>query len=230
MINNVNSTWNSTPVYKDSQDIMGKDDFLRLMIEQLKNQDPLNPMDNEQFASQLAQYSSLEQLTNINSSLRESIDANYMLTQSINNTLTATLIGKEVKFDSQALIKQGNNRAGFGYTLSSNVSNVTVNIYDASGKLVRKMENQNNTQGEHKLSWDFTDNDGKKLPDGNYRVEIEVKNGEQNYMAQVFQYGFISGVKFTDFGTKILIDGREYLLSDITEILDSTDNSNSGGR
>lgn len=232
MINGlVNTGNNNQPIYGDSKDVMGKDDFMKLMIEQLKHQDPLSPMESQEFAAQLAQFSSLEQLSNLNSSMNESIDANYVLTQSINNTLTATLIGKEVKFSGNKLHNDGTNTANFGYTLPANASNVTVSIYDASGNIVKKFENQTSVQGDHKLSWDFTDNDGRKLNNGEYTIKVEVESDGDNPMtAEIFQHGAITGVRFTENGTKILIDGKEFLLSDVLEIINPSQITQTGDK
>jgi len=72
---------------------MGKEDFLRLFTTQLKAQDPLNPMDSTQFTAQLAQFSSLEQLTNINTSLANMVSSQY----SLQNVMATGMIGKEVQ-------------------------------------------------------------------------------------------------------------------------------------
>lgn len=223
MIEGVGYLNNNSAVYGEDNSVMGKDDFMKLMIEQLKNQDPLNPTESQEFAAQLAQFTSLEQLSNLNSYMKESIDANYLLTQSINNTLTANLIGKDVKFEGNKLTNTGSNTANFGYTLPANANDVTVNIYNSAGKLVKTMEHQPSTQGDHKLSWDFTDNNGEKLSDGDYKVEVVVETEDESTMnASIFQYGSISGIRFTENGTKILIDGVEYLLSDVLEIINPT--------
>jgi len=70
-----------------NKSVLGKDDFLKMLVQQLRYQDPLNPMKGDEFATQLAQFSSVEQLNNINTSLTDSLNANYMLTQAINNGL-----------------------------------------------------------------------------------------------------------------------------------------------
>ncbi|MCZ7603278.1 MAG: flagellar hook capping protein [Ignavibacteriales bacterium] len=231
MIDILSNNYNTnTPVYGQQQGVLGKDDFMKLMIQQLKHQDPLSPMESQEFAAQLAQFTSLEQLSNLNSNVRESIDANYLLSQSINNTMMSTLIGKDVKFQSNVMENKGDNTVSLGYNLPANATNVKVNIYDANGKIVRTIENAGNTQGDHKLSWDFTDNEGNKLANGKYTFEVEVTNGgETSVSNNVFQYGSITGVRFTENGTKILINNIEYLLSDILEILNPTQITNNGG-
>src|SRR5690554_7537 len=119
MVNGVSASTTSEAVYSTENSTLDKDAFMKLMIEQLKYQDPLDPMDNTEFSAQLAQFSSLEQLSNLNDLMEESIEVNYYLTQSINNTLTATLIGNDVKVGSNIISNNGNNTANFGYNLSS---------------------------------------------------------------------------------------------------------------
>lgn len=221
MVNGVSASTGNEPVYSTENSTLDKDAFMKLMIEQLKYQDPLNPMDNTEFSAQLAQFSSLEQLSNLNESVKESIDANYYLTQSINNTLTATLIGKDVKVESNGFYNDGNNSVEFGYNLPENAKSVTINIYDAAGNLVKEIKNADSDMGDHKLSWDFSDNNGEKLPEGIYGFEIVAKDMEGEDMdAGQFLYGSISGVKFTDEGTQIMIDDVAYQLADILEIID----------
>ena len=144
-------------------DEMDKDAFLELMIAQLQNQDPLDPMDGTEYAAQLAQFTSLEQLTNLNDTMNASIDADYFLTQSINNTLTATLIGNDVKLASPTLNNIGQDSIDFGYNLPADASGVTIEIYNEHGALVRTISEEDTSTGDHKLSWDFFDDNGKKL-------------------------------------------------------------------
>ncbi|MGE5352069.1 MAG: flagellar hook assembly protein FlgD [Acidobacteriota bacterium] len=198
---------------------LGKDDFMKLMISQMKNQDPLNPMDGTQFSAQLAQFSSLEQLTNMNDSLNKSIQANYLLTQSVNNTMSASLIGKEIKLSGSGITHNGQSSIQLGYNLASDARSASVNIYDSTGKLVKTFENENTSAGDHKLSWNFTDNNGSKLPDGKYTFEVKAKGQDgQDMTAEMFKFGVIDSVKFTEQGTKIMVDNAEYGISDVLEV------------
>lgn len=215
------STYGTKPAAVSGNATMDKDAFLKLMIAQLKNQDPLNPMDGTEYAAQLAQFSSLEQLTNLNDAVTQSLESNYYLTQSINNTLIATLVGNNVKVSANSISYAGQDQVELSYNLPAYASEVKVNIYDSSGVLVKTIDNAELAQGEHKLLWDFTDNNGAKVPVGTYSAEIVAKdaatNNEMNVM--LFKYGIIQGVRFGENGTVLVIDGAEYSLSDIVEIV-----------
>jgi len=226
MLDAINNSTSSQAASTDNKTILGKDDFMKLMIEQLEHQDPLNPMDGTQFASQLAQFSSLEQLTNLNEAVSQSIDTNYLLTQSINNTMTAALIGKKVKISGNAIQNTGQDNVEFGYDLPANAAMVKINIYNENDALVKTIENPRITDGENKLNWDFTDNDGNRVPEGKYTISVEaVDNAGGDITVNPFTFGLIDGVRFTDSGTKLLSGNSEYMLSDILEIL----NPNTGG-
>jgi flagellar basal-body rod modification protein FlgD len=210
----------NTPKGKAS---LGKDDFMKLMLTQLKHQDPLNPMEGSEFAAQLAQFSSLEQLSNLNELTSQSIDANYYLTQSINNTMSATLIGKDVKLAGNVLNVKGDDGMTIGYKLPSNAASVTVKVYNEAGVLVKTFESEGLSEGDNKLFWDYYDNSGNKVPDGKYTFSVEAKSVAGNdIITEQFIWGRINGVKYTDAGTKLLVGNNEYMLSDILEIINPT--------
>lgn len=223
-INFGGSTTTSTSTTKGKSEL-GKDDFLKLMITQLKNQDPTEPLDSSAYASQLAQFSSLEQLTNINTSLNTSLDANYLLTQSINNTMSASWIGKDAKLDGKVLTNNGQEKISLGYNLPAEASNVTIKIYNKSGALVKTIENCEKNAGDHKLSWDFYDNNGVKLAKGDYTFSVEAKTTDGKSMTvESYRIGTIDSVKYTSSGTVLMIGNVGYSLSEIAEILNSTGN------
>ncbi|AFN75366.1 Flagellar hook capping protein FlgD [Melioribacter roseus P3M-2] len=221
MVTDVNSSGsvNTNANVSANKSALGKDDFLKLMIAQLKNQDPLNPMDGTEYASQLAQFSSLEQITNLNNYLKQSVDANYMLTQSINNTMLANLIGKEVKIGGDSIKVAGQDSVTLGYDIPDGVKSVKINIYNQYGTLVKTIEAPNK-KGSNFVDWDFIDGNGNRVADGDYTFEVNAYN-YNNEEVEVTQYksGPIDGVKYTESGTLLIINGVEYSSGDILEII-----------
>ncbi len=214
------TTSGTTASTASGKSILGKDDFMKMMIAQLKNQDPLNPMDGSQYAAQLAQFSSVEQLMNINTTLDTSVNANYQLTQSINNAMAPALIGKEVKLQGGAFTNNDDSSVTLGYSLPASASGVTVKVYDKNGTLVKEFKDADNAIGDNKLSWDYTDNDGQAVPKGDYTFTVEAKDSQGSAItAGLFKYGVISGIRFSDSGTKLVVGKSEYLLSDVQEIV-----------
>lgn len=225
MVNSITNT-SATGTVKENKGTLGKDDFLKLMIQQLKNQDPLNPLDGTEYASQLAQFSSLEQLANLNSSITKSMDVNYLLTQSINNTMVANLIGKEVKISGNNISAVGQESIDIGYNLPVQAKSVVIKISDKNGNIVRMIDGSVEA-GTCKVSWDLSDNNGNKVNNGDYTFEVEAYNiGGEKMTLSTYKLGLIDGVRFTENGSMLLVGGAEYSISDILEILNR---SNNGG-
>lgn len=222
MVSAVQNQANTYTATTQGGDEMDKTAFLQLMIAQLKNQDPMSPMDGTEYAAQLAQFTSLEQLTNLNDSMDASIDASYYLTQSINNTMTATLIGNDVKLALPILQNIGQDNIEFGYKLPVDASDISIKIYNEKGALVRTIPEGNNSTGDHKLSWDFFDDNGKKLPEGKYKFEVTATDTSGDEIeVETYGLGTIDGVRFGESGTTLIVGGIEYNLADIIEILRS---------
>jgi flagellar basal-body rod modification protein FlgD len=199
--------------------ILDKDDFLKLLIMQLRHQDPLSPLEGTEFAAQLAHFSSVEQLSNINSNLLHSIDANFVLSQSINNALSATFIGREVRAATDMFTYTGDGEVTLGYNLGSPAESVIVKIYDETGNLVHTIHSRELNQGDNTITWDGRDEKGTRLKEGNYRFSVESKDGNgAGIDASLFVYGIVSGVRFKHTGTYFTINGIEVSLSDIEEI------------
>ncbi len=227
MINSVTSIINSTSPNSSSasststNNTMDQNSFMKLLIAQMQNQDPMSPMDGTQFASQLAQFSSLQQLQNLNTSMTQSINANYALTQSINNTLSSTLIGKDVKIGGGNIQDNGQSSIQLGYTLPSAASSVSITITDSNGNVVKTLNNLPTTSGDNKLSWDFSDNNGNTLPEGNYTYTVNATSLNGSSMtATPFIEGIISGVQFGTNGASLVVGNSNYNFSDVLEIID----------
>ena len=229
MVNEINNSYSTNTNTASSQNILGKDDFMKLLIAQLKNQDPLNPTDGTQFASQLAQFSSLEQLTNLNDAIQQNMNNSYYLTQSINNSLASNLVGKNVTVLSNSVTNSGQGETTLGYTLPQNAASVNITIQDEYGATVRTIEGVPRIQGDNKVSWDFSDNEGNQLPEGNYTFTVNAYDDSGNSIStQTFSSGIVDGIKYSNSGAMVLINGNQYNLSDIMEILNNPEGANNG--
>ena len=216
-VNNVQTQTAQTNAVSNPE--MGKAEFLSLLVAQLQNQDPLSPMDSQDFAAQLAQFSSLEQLSDINASLKSSSDMDMMLTSSINNTMAAGFIGKEVSSygDNLALITDGS--APVNFILQDYSDEVNVKIYDAAGNLVRTMQAHGLEGGNQSLSWDGKNDAGSAVPGGNYRFEIEAKDSNGNSVGSVsVSKGIVSSVRYANGTAVLIVNGKEVSLADVLEI------------
>src|ERR1043166_4244884 len=150
-LQNVTST---TPTNSTTQtapnETATKDDLLKLLIAQLQNQDPLQPMENQQFSVQLATFNSLEQLIDINKSLGA-----LQSTQTQTNQFNATsLIGKEIDSSGNSLSLQTGGSTSVNYQLTGNATKVVINIMDSNGSLVRQLQFGVQKAGDQQISWD----------------------------------------------------------------------------
>jgi flagellar basal-body rod modification protein FlgD len=216
-----------------SNTTVNESDFLQLLIAQMKNQDPLDPVDGTQYVSELAQFSSLEQLQNLNTNMTTSIDANETLTESIDNTLAANLIGQKVEVSSSGVTYSGQASTEIGYTLPSTAADVTLTITNSSGAEVRTMTGLPTSAGNNQVSWDFTDDNGSTLPQGTYTFSLSANDSSGNSITPtLFTTGTIQAVNYTSSGTTFTINGSTYNQSDVLELLgtsSSSSSSTSGG-
>jgi flagellar basal-body rod modification protein FlgD len=198
---------------------LGKNDFLTLLVTQMQNQDPLDPMKGTEFASQLAQFSSLEQLTNINTNLQQSLTANAMLSSSINNALAATMIGKDVRATASAFQYNATGSVKLGYNLTAPADSAVVSIYDSAGNLVRTINGTKQT-GDNTITWDGTNDSGTAMGPGSYTFKVTAAaGGTASFEAPTFVFGKVTGVRFKSDGTVFVIDGAEVSLANILEIM-----------
>ncbi len=139
------------------------DDFLKLLMTQLKNQDPTSPLDTNQFTSQLVQFASVEQQINTNSSLTKLIQA----TQGSNLLQSSSLVGQKVEVASdQVPLQDGEATIRFQATTSEPVS---VGIYSAAGTKLHEAT-VTSAPGTNTVAWDGKDMNGRAVADGSYRV------------------------------------------------------------
>ena len=190
----------STPERTGPQEL-GQDDFLKLLVTQLKNQDPLKPTDNTEFVSQLAQFSQLEQSAKQAQLLQQSLDAQ---TASLQFTLLP-MIGRTVTI-GQPVVQLGDGPAAFGYTLDKNAQQVLVSIQDHQGQVVRSLEYRDQLAGVHAAEWDGKDQDGIAMPKGLYRYVISALDVEGKAVPVEGRASLIvSGVRMEEGQAKLLV-------------------------
>jgi flagellar basal-body rod modification protein FlgD len=204
-----------------SNDEVSKDQFLRLLTYQLQAQNPLEPYDNQEFASQLAQFSQLELLSDIKSMLEQQIDTNLLLTQTVSNTALPGLLGKTAKAYSDSILFDGDSSSKMGYTLTQPASSATLKIYDEAGNTVysRNLTGDELTSGDHTLDWDGTKADGSVVSYGNYSFEIKAYDADgTSYDADTFASGKITSVRFKSSGTFLVVNDSEVALNEVIDI------------
>jgi len=197
---------------------MEKDEFLKLLVTQLSHQDPLKPMESHEFASQLAQFSSLEQLQNMNGTMEESIMSDYMMTQSINNTLATTLIGKTAVANGNKITFSG-EPSNIQFNLNSSVETLTLTIKDSSGNIVRTITETELSEGLNSVDWDGKNSLGDTVIEGDYNYKITAYNNEGDLIqSQSLISGKIDGISYDENGIVLMINGNKINLNEILEI------------
>lgn len=208
--NQSNSSQSSTA----AQQLAGNfDTFLTLLTKQLQNQDPLAPMDSNQFTEQLVQFSSVEQQINTNKNLEKLIS----LAQARANADVVGYLGKSVTLSNGkgALI---NGSASWTYALDNTAKANTITVTDANGKVVYVTSGAL-TKGVQTFNWDGKDNFGNQLPDGQYTVTLtpQAADGSAiNYA--IASKGVVSQIDFSGSDPQLMIGPMEIGLLEVAAL------------
>lgn len=211
------NTTQTAPTYNKE---LGQDEFLELMTAQLRNQDPMEPMDNGEFLGQMAQFSTVSGIE----AMQESMD-NLSTTYATGQTLqSAQLVGQEVLIESNSLELADSGTTGGSFDLEATSGNVVVNIEDSNGNVVRQIRLGEYAAGRHDFSWDGMDKDGERVPAGTYTAEISAEQGEGFEAASVLTTRVIESVEFGAGGQATLNtrQGDVLSLADIRQIRSSS--------
>lgn len=212
-MSSVASVSSSSSVDLIQNNTLGKEEFFEMLIAQLKYQDPLNPMDGTDFTAQLAQFSSLEQLSNMNTSL-ETVAANQLVSNQVN---AVTLIGKNVAAQGDVIETDGTT-ASIVYSLEESISKGTVSIYNSDESLVKTIEVGSQQQGINTVSWDCSD-----VENGSYTFEIEAFNtAGDSVSVDKYVIGTVTGVTFQDGTSYIQIGDAEVPFENIVSVVNGT--------
>lgn len=207
---------NGTQASKGKEDTSAvQDRFMTLLVTQMKNQDPLNPMDNAQMTSQLAQLSTVSGIDKLNSTL-ESLKGSYQSSQSLQAT---SMIGRGVLVPGSK-VQLAEGQGIFGVELPGPADSVKVTIRDATGKAVQTINLASQEAGTIPLAWDGKTDTGTKANDGSYTVEVEAMLGSEKTTVNPLTFGQVNSVSTGSQGVKVNVPAVGMVnFSDIKQIL-----------
>lgn len=216
-----------------SMQSLGKDDFLQLLVTKMQHQDPMNPMSDEDFIAQLAQFSTLEQMNNIAEGIATSNEWDFLQMQSLNNTMATGLIGKDVKADYRGTYIDAGQPANISFTLDKVAAEVTFNIKDQYGNIVRTLTESDLDTGSNTITWDATDSLGNLVDDGYYSIEATATTESgASFKPQLSLVGRVESIIYRNGAAYLRVSGVEIPLGEVNAIgepgvFDTADNDDS---
>jgi flagellar basal-body rod modification protein FlgD len=195
--------------------VLGKDQFMKLLMAQLANQDPTAPVDSQAFVAQLAQFSSVEQLQTAN----QSLDQLLMAQAAGNQTSVVALVGKDALFKGNAITLDATHLNGsLVANLAGPADQVTAVITDATGKTVRTMQLGAQPAGQLNCTWDGLDDQKKQAPAGSYTVSITASKAGTSVTVDEEIKAHITGVSFSNGFAELLLGNQRVKLADVIEV------------
>jgi flagellar basal-body rod modification protein FlgD len=166
-----------------------QDRFLKLLTTQLRNQDPLNPLDNAQMTSQMAQISTVTGIEKLNATLQALIGDS----QEAQSAQAASLVGHSVMVPGNTLMLSSSAAVG-GIELASAADDVKVTIKDSNGIAVRTVSLGKQDAGIQNFVWDGKTDSGAQAADGNYTVSVAAKQGDKAVTATTLSLGLVRSI------------------------------------
>jgi len=192
-----------------------QDRFLKLLVAQLKNQDPLNPMDNAEITSQMAQISTVSGIDKLNTTLQE-LATGFSANQSLQ---AAAIIGRSVLVPGSGLELQNGSAAG-GVELPQAADKVVVSIRDGSGLVLHKVDLGPQAAGVLGFQWDGVTDSGASAVPGSYSFAVEAAQGGKKIDATALALGLVSGVTQGKGGVGLKVNGMgPVALSDVKQVM-----------
>jgi flagellar basal-body rod modification protein FlgD len=194
---------------------LGMEDYMNIMIRQLQYQDPFHPMDNRKFASQLAQFSQLDQLVHLNKKMDGMADRG----KEADSLQMVGFLGREVFLKGNSFVKDPQEAANLVFRLAKPAQKSEVFIYGSNHQLVRTIKVGEMAAGDQHVAWDGMTNRGTMAPKGNYSFEVvsrDVRN--RPVPASPLKTGIVTGVIFSDKKPLLEVNVEKVALSQITHV------------
>jgi flagellar basal-body rod modification protein FlgD len=205
----------------DKEDALGRDAFLTMLVAELKYQDPLNPMDGSDFSAQLAQFSQLEQLINLNDSMTS-------FTKSFTDKSggdALDYIGRQVSGVVDTMSVEDGKISGGFYNLDA-PADIMISITDSNGKNIRTIYAGQQDKGSHTISWDGKDKDGRKVDNGSYKYIVMANTGHGFVQVPSVVTGKVDGVSYHNDKPYLLVNGALLDPDSLKAVMNSQSGSN----
>ena len=196
-------TQDATAVKTVGKKSLDRSDFMTLFITQMQHQDPLEPMDSTEMASQLAQFSNMEATMKMSDNMEKLLE--YQTSQ--NNLQLLTLIGKEVQGSGNTMGVVDGKVSATQYTLADAADTCRVEVYDSAGRMADTINLGYVASGIHDFSWDATTPSGTVVPDGQYTYSVKAVNALGQEVAVDYRTtGRVTGVNFSGGKAQVSVD------------------------
>jgi len=200
MVASVQNTANAfaVPASEQSQIKETEDRFLKLLVTQMKNQDPLNPLDNAQVTSQMAQLSTVTGIDKLNNTV-QALSSSMLASQSLQ---AVSMIGHPVLVTGDG-VELGNGHGFAAVELAQPADQLTLSINDASGRSVRTLQLGAQDSGIVQMTWDGLTDSGTTAPDGRYTISAVSELGGQKSATATLEYGLVNSVAQSQNGVTV---------------------------
>lgn len=214
-ISSNNSTNTQSDPLKTGGQLVDRDLFLKLLTAQLQYQDPFNPIDNNEFTAQLAQFSGLDQLYGVNDRLDS-----LLTTQSVmDKSNAAGLIGKEIKAVGNSVELLKGSSATINYDMDLGAANVMIDIYSSNGQRVRSVKLGAEPAGSHDYVWDGKDDFGNSVEPGTYTFAMAATDANNNNIGITSNImGRVTGVTFLGSSPSLSVNGTKVPMENVIEV------------
>lgn len=195
---------------------LNRDAFFQLMIAQMKNQDPTEPIKSHDMAAQLAQFSSLEKMGNIDETLIEMKSKS----EPVERMQVLGFIGKTVQGDSSQIYHDHHqSKHDFQFHLPKGAEDVRIHVKDRDGQTLRSYNMKHLEEGGHQVSWNGRNGQGLMVPPGYYQFAIEAKTSEGNQLHVDTAFsGKVTGINYTEKGPVLLVGNKSVRLNEVRKI------------
>lgn len=200
-----------------SQELVSSQQFLQLLVAQLQNQNPLEPMEGTEYVTQLAEFANLEQLTQVNDGIT-AVNAGqaYQLSQD-----SIQMLGRTITYDGNEVVLPEDGEVELNYQLNGAAGDLTISVYDDTGIQVGTVTNAPRSAGLNTFSWDgtVTTEDGEStLSGGEYRFEVRALDGDQPVASRTYGSGRVTGVTFLNGAVELILGDKVVLPNQVLKV------------